>query len=296
MPKCRVNDIDIMYEAYGNGDTVVYLQSVLGGINPGAYYFAGRLSRSFRVIIWDGPNCGQSGTVIKDTPSEYHLACEYLAGLLDVLGESSVHIAGCSGGGEMGLLFSALYPDRVKSLAMYRPTDTSTEMEHMIIKARYFDIADAAAISMREAVRYSEDPPPNRWAGISHWLADLYRKECEKILGMNNRDFSRIITNWGKWMGNPGFYRANLSDDSLGQIKIPVLICPCPDDYHPERLAEDLNKNLPRSVCVPVGKYRSVNEIYNAEYDENPFGGFADFVNEYERFAENVAENSYTKE
>lgn len=149
MPKRYVNDINIMYEAYGKGDTVVYLQSVLGGINPGAYFFAGRLSRSFRVVIWDGPNCGQSGTIIKETPSEYHLACEYLAGLLDALGESSVHIAGCSGGGEMGLLFSALYPDRVKSLAVYRPTDTTSEAERGIVKARYFGIADAAAISMR---------------------------------------------------------------------------------------------------------------------------------------------------
>lgn len=296
MPKHYVNDINIMYEAYGKGDTVVYLQSVLGGFNPGAYFFAGRLSRSFRVIIWDGPNCGQSGTVIKDTPSEYHLACEYLAGLLDALGESSVHIAGCSGGGEMGLLFSALYPDRVKSLAMYRPTDTTSEAERGIVKARYFDIADAAAISMREAVKYSEDPPPHRWSEISRWLADLYKKDSEKILGMDNRDFSRIIANWGKWMGDSGFYRANLSDDSLRQIKIPVLICPCPDDYHPERLAEDLNKNLPNSVCVPVGKYRSVNEIYNAEYDENLFGGFVDFVSEYERFVESVANNSYIKE
>lgn len=296
MPKRYVNDINIMYEAYGKGDTVVYLQSVLGGINPGAYFFAGRLSRSFRVVIWDGPNCGQSGTIIKETPSEYHLACEYLAGLLDALGESSVHIAGCSGGGEMGLLFSALYPDRVKSLAMYRPTDTASEAERGIVKARYFDIADAATISMREAVRYSEDPPPHRWSEISRWLADLYKKDSEKILGMDNGDFSRIIANWGKWMGDPGFYRANLSDDSLRKIKIPVLICPCPDDYHPERLAEDLNKNLPNSVCAPVGKYRSVNEIYNAEYDENSFGGFADFVSEYERFAESVANNSYIKE
>ena len=89
----------------------------------------------------------------------------------------------------------ALYPDRVKSLAMYRPTDTASEAERGIVKARYFDIADAAAISMHEAVRYSEDPPPHRWSGISRWLADLYKKDSEKILGMDNGDFSRIIAN-----------------------------------------------------------------------------------------------------
>ena len=50
MPKRFVHDIDIMYEAYGHGETIVYLQSVLGGINPGAYYFEiGRASCRERV-------------------------------------------------------------------------------------------------------------------------------------------------------------------------------------------------------------------------------------------------------
>ena len=110
MPKRMVHDTEIRYEAYGTGAPIVYLQSVLGGINPGAYYFAGRLSKNFKVLIWDGPNCGQSGAAIKNTVSEYHLACAYLAGLLEVLGLSSVHLAGCSGGGEMGLLFAHLLP------------------------------------------------------------------------------------------------------------------------------------------------------------------------------------------
>lgn len=78
MPKHCITDTQIYYEAYGQGDTIVYLQSTLGGINPGAYYFAGRLSAHFRVIIWDGPNNGQSDVVIRDTPSEYHLYCSCL--------------------------------------------------------------------------------------------------------------------------------------------------------------------------------------------------------------------------
>lgn len=288
MPKRFVEDIDIMYEAYGKGETVVYLQSALGGINPGAYYFAGRLSRNFRVIIWDGPNCGQSGVTIKNTPSECHLVCEYLAGLLDVLGEKSVHIAGCSGGGEMGLLFAHLYPDRVKSLAMYRPTDTASGLEREIVRARYFDVAKAAENSMREAVEYSENPPAKRFGNISRWLAELCQKDSEKILGMNNKEFAEIITNWGSWFGNPNFYRANLSDEELRKIKIPVLIFPCSDDYHPERLAADLHKNLPNSVYVPTENHRAENEIYNAEYDENPFGGFADYVDGYEKFIADI--------
>ncbi|MCM1431481.1 MAG: alpha/beta hydrolase [Muribaculaceae bacterium] len=284
MPKRFVNDTDIMYEAYGRGETIVYLQSVLGGINPGAYYFAGRMSKNFRVIIWDGPNCGQSGVSIKHTDSEYHLACEYLAGLLDVLGEKSIHIAGCSGGGEMGLLFTHLYPDRVKSLAMYRPTDTSCTIEREVIRARYFDIAQRAEKSMREAISYSGNPPAEGFGNCSRWLADLYRKEKNKILEMDNRVFAEIMQTWGKWMENPLFYRANLCDRDLSGIKIPVLICPCPDDYHPESLAENLHDRLPNSTYIPSKKHRSQREIYDEAHDENAFGGFVDYVDEYEKF------------
>lgn len=284
MPKRLVYDTDIMYEAYGHGETIMYLQSVLGGINPGAYYLAGRMSKNFRVIIWDGPNCGQSGVSIKSVDSEYHLACEYLAGLLDALGEKSVHIAGCSGGGEMGLLFAHLYPNRVSSLAMYRPTDTSCEIEREVIQARYFDIVEHAKKSMREAVAYSENPLPKRYGNISRWLANLCKKEPDKILKMDNMAFAEIMRNWGEWMENPLFYRANLGDDDLQKIKIPALICPCSDDYHPERLAEDLYNNLSGSTYIPSEKHRSKNEIYDEAHDENAFGGFLDFVDEYEKY------------
>ena len=284
MPKCFANDINIWYEAYGKGDTIVYLQSVLGGINPGAYYFAGRLSANFRVIIWDGPNCGQSDTVIKKTPSEYQLHCESLAALLDSVGERSVHIAGCSGGGEMGLLFAHLYPDKVKSLAMYRPADTSCGLERELIKARYFDIAEAAKVSMRGAVEYGKDPPKTRFGNISRWIADLYYKDGEKVLARDNVEFSEIITGWGRWMGDPMFYRACLSDAELAEIKIPALIFPCSDDYHPERLAIDLHSKLPNSTYIPSEKHRKENEIYDADNADNPFGGFVDFVDAYQEF------------
>lgn len=286
MPKRMVHDTEIRYEAYGTGAPIVYLQSVLGGINPGAYYFAGRLSKNFKVLLWDGPNCGQSGAAIKNTVSEYHLACAYLAGLLDMLGLSSVHLAGCSGGGEMGLLFAHLYPGRVRSLAMYRPTDTSCQIEREIVQARYFDLADAAEKSMSNAVEYSRNPPAKPFGSLSGWLADLVRKDSEKILELDHREFAETMRNWGNWMGNPLFYRANLCDADLQKIDIPVLICPCPDDYHPKRLARDLHSLLPQSTCIPACSYRSPDEIYDAPEDENPFGSYGNFVDEYEKFAE----------
>ena len=285
MPKKLVGDINIMYEAYGKGATIVYLQSVLGGINPAAYYFAGRLSSHFRVIIWDSPNTRHSDVVIKPFPSDCHLTCEYLKGLLDELGEDMVHIAGCSGGGDIGLLFTSLYPEMVKSLAMYRPTDTTSSAEKELVKARYLNLAEYAKVHcMEEVVAYSQNPPKTRFGDLSGWIASLYRKDSQKILSLDNKEFSEMLSNWGKWMASPMFYRANLSDDDLQNIKVPVLIAPCADEYHPESIALDLHEHLPNSVYIPSKMYRSVDEIYDAKWDENPFGGLCDFVDEYEGF------------
>lgn len=296
MPKQHVMDIDIMYEAYGKGDTVVYLQSPFGGINPGAYYIAGRLSKSNRVIIWDSPNCGQSGVLIKDSQSEWHLACEYLEGLLQVLKEGQVHLVGCSGGGEMALLFAHLYPHRVKSIAMYRPTDTTSDIEQCIIKARYFNLAGIAKeYSMSRMLEYSQNPPNDRWGHISEWIAELYCKDSEKFLEMDNNAFAHILQKWGEWMNNPFFYRANLSDDELKQIDIPVLIAACDDKHHPETLAVDLHNQLCKSTYLPSKKSRQEDEIYNAQYEEHPFGGFVDFVDAYEHFLSDLVVSNSIK-
>ncbi len=286
MPKHKIKDIEIYYEAYGSGETVLYLQSCLGGLNHGAYYFAGRMSRSNRVIIWDSPNTGQSGVMIKDTQSEYHMVCEYLMGLLDVLGEDTVHLVGCSGGGELGLLFTHLYPAVVKSLAMYRPTTMTSSAEKELVVSRFFDIADyAEGHSMEQVIEFSKNPPEKSYSHFSKWIAELYKKDKDRILSFNNNKFAQIMRKWGKYMGSQLFYRANLTDKQLSEIDVPVLIAPSADEHHTEEIAVDLHKQLLNSTLIPSKRFRKENEIYNASFDEHPFGGFVEFVNDYEKFA-----------
>lgn len=285
MPKRLVNNIDIMYEAYGKGETIVYLQSPFGGINPGAYYAAGKLSSHNRVIIWDSPNTGQSGVVIKDTISEWHLLCEYLKGLLDILGENYVHLVGCSGGGELGLLFTHLYPSMVKSLAMYRPTDTTSCIEKEIIKARYLDLAKIAKKgTIKDVIEYSKNPPNSKWSSLSKWFYNLYLREENKILQLNSKEFYKILTQWALWMGNDKFYRANLNDDDIKNITIPVMIASCADKYHPEEIAIELKNALPNSIYYPSTKYREDEDIYDSKEDEHSFGGFVEFMEKYSCF------------
>lgn len=285
MPRQNITDAHIYYEAYGQGETIVYLQSTMGGINPGAYYFAGRLSGHFRVIIWDGPNNGQSDVLLRNTPSEYHMYCSCLKELLDGLHINSAHLAGCSGGGEMALLFAHLYPEMTKSIAMYRPTDTTSSVEAEIIRTRFLALAEFAQNhTMEEVAAYSADPPRTRFGHCAAWIADLCRRDREKILEIPPKDFSALMKSWGGWMGSKTFYRANLSDGELLKITVPALIAPCPDDYHPESIALDLSSHLPNAVYRLSGAHRTEAEIYHSPDETHPFGGFVQFVNHYEKF------------
>lgn len=285
MPVKSINSVDIRYEAYGKGETLVYLQSPFGGLNPGAYYFAGRMSKFFHVIIWDGPNNGQSSAVLKESASEWHMFCFFLEKVLEQLHEEKVHLAGCSGGGEMALLFAHLYPDRVKSVSMYRPTDTTSGIEKEIVKARYYDLAEIThRESMEACLKYSQNPPETQFGRISGWIAALLRRNEKLLDGFDAEKLYKLLKSWGDFFGCPGFYKANLTEEELAQIDVPVLIAPCADCCHPEEIAVDLRKYLKNAFYIPSESFRREDEIYGAPWEEHSFGGFAKFVDDCERF------------
>lgn len=287
MPIVNVNSIKIMYEAFGKGQTVFYLQSPWGGRNPGAYYLAGRLSSYYRTIIWDSPNTGQSDFIIKDTPSEWHQCCEYIHGLCTELGETQVYFAGCSGGGELALLLAHLYPELVKGIIMYRPVDTTSAVEKEIIYARYYALANIAENgTMKDVLEYSSKPPKTKWGHISKWVYYLARDKNTKkqLVNYDPALFATILRKWGDWMSNEGFYKANLSDNIIKSIKIPILINPAPDPFHSEKIARDLCNKLPNSIWAPSTSTRTEKEMYNGIGEEHHFGAFTELLPHIEVF------------
>lgn len=292
MPLVKVYGTDIAYEAYGNGETVFWLQAPWFGKSYGAYYVAGRLSKNYRTIIWDGPNTGQSDFAIESSISEWHQTCKYIYQFCKQIGEKSVCFAGGSGGGELALLMAHLYPDLVEGVIMYRPTDSTSDIEKEIIEKRYLDIAKVAKIKrMNDVIKYSEKPTASRFSNMSQWIFNLSRNEQmrDNLLAFDPIFFSEIMRSWGDWMGNPLFYRANLSDEELSMIKIPVLIYAAPDRHHPLELAIDLNAKLPNSTIDRNANYRNDDEIYNGQGEEHNFGEFVSFVNSMEAFLDSIS-------
>lgn len=78
--------------------------------------FARPLTGRYRVIAPDIPGFGES-TRHADQPYDYAAHTQRLAGLLDALGITRVHLAGNSMGGTVAALFAVQHPERVASMA-----------------------------------------------------------------------------------------------------------------------------------------------------------------------------------
>src|SRR3984957_4243544 len=71
-----------------------------------------------RVLLWDRPNCGRSDIQLYGK-SESHMRAETLGTLLKTLGIDQVVSAGGSGGARDSIIFTLMWPQLVKRLALW---------------------------------------------------------------------------------------------------------------------------------------------------------------------------------
>jgi pimeloyl-ACP methyl ester carboxylesterase len=116
LPKAKINGLTVHYQQMGYGRDLVMIHGLFSNL---AFWYLSvlpALSRNFRVTAYDlrghgytdMPQCGYTSF---DMASDLHA-------LLDYLGIERAHIVGHSFGGAVGLHYTALYPERVVSLAL----------------------------------------------------------------------------------------------------------------------------------------------------------------------------------
>ncbi len=103
------------YEERGAGEPVALLNGVLMTTASWAFQRAA-LEPRFRLLLHDFRGQLLSGKPERPWPIEQHSG-DFLA-LLDHLGIERCHVVGTSYGGEVGLIFAAHHPERVRSLAV----------------------------------------------------------------------------------------------------------------------------------------------------------------------------------
>src|SRR5688572_9876615 len=123
MPYLTVNDCTLYYETAGEGSPVVYvhggfasLDTTLRDLTPYNWDWEQNFARQFRFIAYDRRGCYRSSS--PETGYDLATQARDLAGLLDSLNISAVHLIGSSAGGPIAIVFAAQWPQRVRSLVL----------------------------------------------------------------------------------------------------------------------------------------------------------------------------------
>ncbi|MBV8843930.1 MAG: alpha/beta hydrolase [Bryobacterales bacterium] len=120
MPRLSVRGIEFHFEDCGGGPPLLCIPGALGS---GATDFGPHLegfSRHFRVIAPDPRGYGQSRPPERDFPRDFFERDAHdMAALMSACGCEVFNVAGWSDGANVAMLLAALYPSRVRKLAIW---------------------------------------------------------------------------------------------------------------------------------------------------------------------------------
>lgn len=117
MPISRVGDLDIAWDAEGDGDPVVMING-LGADRTAWYRQTPVLQREFRTITFDNRDVGETGAGSDPTSYGMRRLAADTVGLMDALGIERAHIVGASMGGAISQELAIAYPARVRTLTI----------------------------------------------------------------------------------------------------------------------------------------------------------------------------------
>src|SRR4051794_9021401 len=118
----EINGGMVVYEFVGPEDGEVVVLTPGGRFSKdygGVHELADKLAAGGkRVLLWDRPNCGRSDIQVYGR-SESHMRAETLGLLVKQLGIEQVIAAGGSGGARDSIIFTLMWPELVRKLAVW---------------------------------------------------------------------------------------------------------------------------------------------------------------------------------
>lgn len=207
----------INYEVFGETlgrDNLLLLPGLMGSISTQWRHFIPNLLPQFRVVLVDLRGHGHSENRAADLLPERMMYD--LKGLLDTLGMESVHVAGYSLGGYLGLLLHLNQPRRVQTLLMhatkfYWNAESVKKMGNQLdpdvigAKAPQYanQLAEEHGSRWRKLVRQAADLVHHTWQdGLTEGM--VKQTQCPVLVSVGDRDelvqlpealrLSRIVT------------------------------------------------------------------------------------------------------
>jgi pimeloyl-ACP methyl ester carboxylesterase len=245
MPVMQQGDLEIAYDVIGEGQPWVITPGgrfprEVGGIPEMARALA---DHGKKVILWDRPNCGDSGVLFRGR-SESEVQAEGLGALLRHLDVGPTVIVGGSGGARVSLLTAARNPDVTAGLAMWW---ISGGVHGLLSLAQYYcaGSSQAAFHGGMEAV-----------VELEQWQEVLARnpRNRNRFLSMDRDEFLQVMDRWmlAYCPCDDTSLVPGLDDEDVKGLNIPIRVYRggTTDFSHPRETSERLAAGLPNAELV----------------------------------------------
>ncbi len=235
MPKIKIADGEIYYEAHGSGEPLI----LVSGLNGVGRYWAPQVpvfAQRYRVITYDQRGTGQSDK-LQRAFSVDQMAAE-LAGLMDALGIAKAHLVGLSTGGAIGQTLAIEQPQRVGKLVMCSTWTHCDPWFRRLFEARremYRQCGPALHAMFHPLWLYPHD------------YINAHDAEIDEERSRNTAAAPPVEVSTGRIDALLAFDRRA----GLPKIKAPTLIVASTNDYiTPSYYAEALGKAIPGAKLV----------------------------------------------
>jgi pimeloyl-ACP methyl ester carboxylesterase len=246
----EVNGGIVVYEFVGpdDGEVVVItpggrFSKDFGGVHELAHALA---DGGKRVLLWDRPNCGKSDVQVYGR-SESHMRAETLGLMLKKLGVEQVIAAGGSGGARDSIIFTLMWPELVRKLAVWT-----------IVGGTYSTMVLANVYVMNElrVVRSKGIEGVLEMSGAAGGWADMIAanpRNRDRLLAIGTEEFERVMNRWlDAFVPKPNESIPGVPDWEFEQIKVPTLIIRGGEkDYdHPKRTSMEIHSLIKGSRLI----------------------------------------------
>ena len=167
----KSGDVNIAYQVVGEGTfDLIWVPGWISNVEeswevPEYAYFLGRLASFSRLILFDKRGTGLSDRVSNERLPTLELRMDDVRAVLEAAGSERAALFGASEGGNMSVLFSATYPERVRALVLagiyakrlwspdypWAPTPEEREREHETIEREWAGEIDVSELAPRAA-------------------------------------------------------------------------------------------------------------------------------------------------
>lgn len=241
MAEIGINGGVVVYELIGPDDGEVVVLTPGGRFSKdygGVHELADALAAGGkRVLLWDRPNCGRSDIQLYGR-SESHMRAETLGLLIKELGIDHVIAAGGSGGARDSIVFTMMYPELVRKLAVWH-----------IVGGIYSQLALAGVYIMGElrTVRSQGIEGVMKMTGPAGSWSDLVAvnpRNADRLRAIGAEEFERVMNRWLEaFVPKPNEPIPGVGDWEFEEITVPTLIVRGGkgDHDHPKRTSMEVH-------------------------------------------------------